>query len=80
MTKQLTVRGVPDEVAERLDALSRARGQSVNATVNQILEDALGFQARIRFLRAMPRWSPEEAHDVDQAIAAQRIVDASDWR
>lgn len=80
MSRQLTVRGVSDEVAERLEALSHARGQSVNATVNQILEDALGFQARMRFLRSMPRWSREEADDVDKAIATQRTVDASDWR
>jgi len=31
MTNPLTIRGVPDDVADRLDRLSRARGASVNA-------------------------------------------------
>ncbi len=80
MAKQLTVRGVSDEVAERLESLSRARGQSVNATVNQILEESLGYEARLGDLRRFATWAPEEVEQVNEAVAAQRTVDGSDWR
>ena len=80
MTRQLTVRGVPDEVAERLERLSRARGQSVNSTVNQILEDTLGVGARLRLLRRMPRWTQEEFDEVTEAVTAQRTIDDPVWR
>ena len=33
MAKQLTVRNVPDSVAEKLDAMSREQGESVNTIV-----------------------------------------------
>lgn len=80
MTKQLTVRGVPDEVVDRLSAMSRANGQSVNATVNQILADALGVGARLRLLRCMPRWTQVEFDEVTEAVAAQRTIDDPVWR
>ena len=80
MSRQLTVRGVPEEVADRLGRLSRARGQSVNSTVNQILEDALGVGARLRLLRRMPRWTKEEFDEVSDAVAAQRTLDDPVWR
>jgi plasmid stability protein len=41
MSRRLTIRGVPDEVAAALERASRERGMSVNATVNQILAAAM---------------------------------------
>jgi plasmid stability protein len=80
MTRQLTVRGVPDEVAERLEALSRAQRRSVNATVNEILEEAVGVDARARDLRRFITWTQDEVDQVNEEVAAQRRVDESDWR
>ena len=37
MAKQLTIRGVSDEVSRQLARLSHDRGQSLNATALQIL-------------------------------------------
>jgi plasmid stability protein len=42
MAKLLTIRGVSDEVGRRLERVSRAKGQSVNATVLEILATAVG--------------------------------------
>lgn len=80
MTRQLTVRGVSDEVAERLEALSRAQRRSVNATVNEILEEAVGVDARARDLRRFITWTQDEVDQVNEEVAAQRRVDESDWR
>lgn len=80
MGKQLTVRGVPDEVVERLEKLSRARGQSVNATVREILGDAVGADERLRRLERYVTWTPDDLAEVIEAVAAQRTVDADLWR
>jgi plasmid stability protein len=80
MGKQLTVRGVPDEVIERLEKLSRARGRSVNATVKEILGEAVGADERLRRLERYVTWTPDDLAEVIEAIAAQRTVDADLWR
>jgi plasmid stability protein len=80
MTRQLTVRGVPDEVVERLERLSRARGQSVNITVNQILGEAVGSNARRRALDRHVTWTQRDLAEVAEAVAAQRTIDDALWR
>jgi hypothetical protein len=80
MAKQLTIRGVSDAVADRLDRLSRERGQSVNATVNLILEEALGVDARRRRLERYATWTAADAAEFDAALAAQRGIDEKLWR
>jgi plasmid stability protein len=80
MTKQLTVRGVPDEVIERLEKLSHARGRSVNATVKEILGEAVGANERLRRLERYVTWTADDLAEVMEAVAAQRTVDADLWR
>lgn len=80
MSKQLTVRGVPDEVGRRLESLSRSRGQSVNATVLEILGRAVGVEERRRRLARYATWEPEDLEEFEQALAAQRTIDEELWR
>ena len=80
MGKQLTIRGVSQEVGERLECLSRARGQSVNATVLEILEAAVGIDERRRRLARYATWTPEDVAEFQEALAAQRTIDDPLWR
>lgn len=80
MPKQLTIRGVPDDIAERLERLSRARGRSVNATVNEILAETVGEEARRRQLARYVTWTQEEADQVLASVAEQRTIDDERWR
>ena len=80
MGKQMTIRGVPDEVGQRLDRLSRARGQSLNSTVLGILAEAVGVDERRRRLERYATWTEEDRAEFDAALAAQRTVDAELWR
>jgi plasmid stability protein len=80
MARQLTIRGVPDEVATNLERVSRARRQSVNTTVNQILEEAVGPQQRLTRLQRYATWSERDLQEFSEALASQRMIDADIWR
>ncbi len=80
MPRQLTLRGVPEEVAERLVALSRERNQSMNATAVGLLAGALGFSQRRRRLERYVTWEHADREAFDEALRAQRSVDDPAWR
>lgn len=80
MAKQLTVRGVPDEVADRLSRLSKGRSRSLNATVVEILASAVGFDQRRERLSRYATWTDDDVAEFDRALAAQRVIDADLWR
>jgi plasmid stability protein len=79
MAKQLTIRGVPDEVARRLTRLSRAKGKSLNAAAVEILTDAVGVEARRRRLDRYATWSPNDLAEFTKALNAQRVIDEALW-
>ena len=80
MPKQLTIRGVSDELNRRLTRLGRERRQSVNVVVRSILEDAVGLRARRERLRAYATWTPQEADAFNRAVADQRVIDDELWQ
>ena len=80
MSKQLTIRGVPDEVAERLARLARERDQSLNTTVVEILERVVGFEERRVRLERYATWTEEDLTEFEEALAAQRVIDDHLWR
>ncbi len=80
MSRQLTIRGVSEEVGRRLESLSRSRGQSLNATVLEILESALGVAERRQRLARYATWTPEDLEEFNTALAAQRTSDDPLWR
>ena len=80
MTKQLTIRGVSEEVGQRLDSLGKARGKSVNAVVLEILAAAVGVDGRRRRLERYATWTKEDRLEFEQALAAQRTIDDEIWR
>lgn len=79
MVKQLTVRGVPDEVAAKLALISEEQGQSVNATVLKILKEAVGVQERRARLLRMATWTDQDMAEFQKALDAQRVIDDDLW-
>lgn len=77
MARQMTIRGLSDEVAGKLLRLSRERGRSVNATVLEILDQALGTDSRRERLARYATWTSEDLAQV--AVATQRVIDESLW-
>jgi plasmid stability protein len=80
MPKQLTIRGVPDDVATELDRLSRSRGCSVNATVVDILAAAVDFKERRKHLMRYTTWTEDDLAEFMGGLSAQRVVDDRLWR
>lgn len=80
MAKQLTIRGVSEEVGKRLESLSRARGQSLNTTVLTILEAAVGVDERRQRLERYTTWTQEDLDEFNEALAQQRTIDDALWR
>jgi plasmid stability protein len=80
--KHLTVRNVPEALAERLDEARRARGRSLNQTVLDLLAQALGVAGeRTNGLHALAgSWTPEEQAVIERAIADSERVDEELWR
>ncbi len=72
MSRQITVRGLSDELGLRLASLGRERGQSVNTTVLGILENAVGIEARRGRLERYATWSAADVAGFDRALASQR--------
>jgi len=75
----LTIRGVSDEVGQRLEGLSRARGQSVNTVVLEILEGAVGVNERRNRLARYTTWTSDDLVEFNDALAAQRTMDDPLW-
>ncbi|MEW6322564.1 MAG: hypothetical protein AB1635_15935 [Acidobacteriota bacterium] len=80
MSTQLTIRNVPDDVRERLDQMSRERGESLNTVVVGILAEHVGVDARRARLARYATWTDADAAEFDAALAAQRTIDAELWR
>jgi len=79
MARQLTIRGLPDQVAERLTRLSEERGTSVNATVVEILKRAVGVHERRTRLERYVTWTDEDLAEFNDVLASQRVIDDKLW-
>jgi plasmid stability protein len=80
MGRQLSIRGLSEEVGRRLKSISRERRQSVNATVIEILTAAVGVDERRRRLARYMTWTPEDLAEFSEALATLRTTDDPLWR
>lgn len=80
MAKQMTIRGLPDEVARRLTQLSRDQGRSVNAFVVDILKRAVDVRERRTRLERYVTWTEQDLAHFNAVLAAQRVIDEELWR
>lgn len=80
--KHLTVRGIPADVADALDAERKRRGDSLNRTVINLLRKALGLGPEPldnglgRFAGV---WSQEDLDEFERAVADLEVIDREFW-
>lgn len=68
------------DLERRLRALSEARGESLDATVLHLLEQAIGPAAREEWLRRFATWTDEDLEEFMEILREQRQVVEKDWR
>jgi hypothetical protein len=80
--KTLTVRGLPEAVAEALTREKQRRGTSLNQTVVDLLAQALGVQGRrSNGLGALAgTWTEDDLRRFEEAVAPFEEIDADLWR
>jgi plasmid stability protein len=80
--KTLTVRNVPEDVAEALEREKCLRGKSLNQTVIDLLRQGLGVgMPRSNGLaRFAGRWTEEEFQEFEKAVAIFEEIDEELWR
>ena len=81
--KTLTIRNVPQHLAEAIDQERRRRDTSLNSTVLDLLEASLGIGAagpRTNGLAELAgNWTAEELLEFEAAVAPFDIVDDDMW-
>lgn len=80
--KHLTVRNVPESVAEALERERRRRGRSLNQTVIELLGQSLGVAGPSSngLARLAGTWSREELIEFEEAVARFEGTDTELWR
>jgi len=82
--RHLTIRNVPANLAERLEAEKRARGRSLNQTVLELLAQALGLVGGGKRSNGLAElagtWSAEEVAELESSIGFTEELDEELWR
>lgn len=82
--KQLTIRGVSDELATALDQERRRKGASLNQTVLDLLKQAVGLSPDKApdngLLQFAGTWSSKELKEFEQHTAAFDQIDEDLWK
>jgi plasmid stability protein len=76
---QITLRNPSPELAERLRAIAAARGESLNATILRLLEEAVGVDERRRRLQRYATWNDDDLREFGTVLRDQRTIDERLW-
>lgn len=81
-TKQYTIRGVPEEVDRMLRQRAKKEGRSLNEIALEGLAEAAGVENGKKTYHDLDHLIGTWEHDpaVEEALAAQRVVDEEMWR
>lgn len=86
--KQLTVRGLDDDIVQELHRIAQEEGLSLNQSVRKLLRRGLsqpdnrddGGVIGNSLDDLFGTWSAEEADEFDRAVAHFAVIDEEMWR
>ena len=82
--RTMTIRNIPDEVAEQLKFLAKTSKTSINNTIVQVLGCSILPQKARRKRRDLSRfcggWTQKEFNDFNLAITDCERIDPEDWK
>jgi len=82
--RQLTLRNIPDTLEKEIRRVARDRGTSINKTVRELLQEALGLGTEPEKRRDLSEltgvWNKEEAQEFTEATRVFEEVDEELWK
>jgi hypothetical protein len=86
--KQLTIRGVPDEVEREIRKAARNKGISLNKAALALLESVSGAPRREKKKTSLHHdldhlcgiWNRKEAEEMENMLALHRKIDEALWK
>jgi len=83
--KTISIHGLDKEIEKLLKRRAESAGKSVNKTVKEILEKALGVSParkdrRDDFIEFLGIWTKEESRQFHKDIEDMEKVDPGDWK
>ena len=86
MPKSITIHGLDDRIARRIEEKAKAEGRSLNRTIKILIEEAIepkvsvAATRRSTFSEFLGVWKRHEAEEFASATADIRRIDKEDWR
>lgn len=84
--KAVTIRGVDQDLAEKLKATAKQQGKSVNQLTIELIRSSLGLAKEKKFSREYDdlddlfgRWTEEEFKSIDGKTVRERKIDPELW-
>lgn len=82
--KTMTIRNIPDNVAELLKQMSATATASMNATVVQVLSERVLPRRRAKvqndFSKYCGTWTQKEFDDFEESVADCEVINPEDWK
>lgn len=85
--KAVTIRGVDENLAEKLKIVAKKQGKSVNQLILEFIKLSLGLKKEKVFSRKYDdlddlfgRWSADEYNRINKSITNQRQIDWELWK
>lgn len=82
--KTMTIRNIPQNLAEKITMSAQNNGQSLNATVIALLKKALGHQTATTKQRDLSEfcgsWTEAECNQFEEATACFSEIDDEVWQ
>jgi hypothetical protein len=85
--KSITVHKLDDVIVEGIEARAKAKGQSLNVTIKELLAQALNVDTDVHsfhvnrrgYRRFLGKWSEADVVEFEKATADFEKIDNRDW-
>ena len=82
--RQITVRGIPEDLQRELQSRARANGESLNKSVIRLLKQAVGLdrpEKKKRDLSTLAgKWESGEAAEFERNVRVFEAIDEDLWK
>lgn len=84
--KSITIHGLDERLSKKISEKARREGLSLNRTIKNLLEEALGLTSRKKkdhrddFVDFLGVWSEEDVKTFESAIQDLSSIDPKDWQ